>query len=103
LLFLNACESVELSPYLYDGILPFMIARGVRGMIGTESEIPALFAAEFAKEFMQRFTAGGAPLGKLLLNLRCEYLHNKNNVLGLLYALYCSGDILIHRKAMDKS
>ncbi len=28
--FLNACQSAELSPYLYDGLVPYFIARGAR-------------------------------------------------------------------------
>jgi hypothetical protein len=99
LVFLNACESAELSPYLYDGLMPYMIARGVRGMIGTEVETPALFAAEFAKDFIRRFAAGGQPLGELLLNMRREYLEQKNNVMGLVYALYSSGDVVVERSA----
>jgi hypothetical protein len=99
LVFLNACESAELSPYLYDGLMPYMIARGVRGMIGTEVETPALFAAEFAKDFIRRFAAGGQPLGELLLDMRREYLEQKNNVMGLVYALYSSGDVVVERPA----
>jgi hypothetical protein len=97
LVFLNACESAELSPYLYDGLMPYLVARGVRGMIGTEVETPALFAAEFAKEFLKRFVAGGAPLGDLLRDMRCEYVDQKNNVMGLVYALYSSGDVTVRR------
>jgi hypothetical protein len=99
LVFLNACESAELSPYLYDGLMPYMIARGVRGMIGTEVETPALFAAEFAKDFIRRFAVGGQPLGALLLDMRREYLEQKNNVMGLVYALYSSGDVVVQRPA----
>jgi len=32
LVFLNACESAELSPYLYDGLMPYFIGRGARGV-----------------------------------------------------------------------
>src|SRR5215211_5228104 len=99
LVFLNACESAELSPYLYDGLMTYMNGRGVRGMIGTEGETPALFAAEFAKEFIRRFAAGGQPLGELLLDMRREYLEQKNNVMGLVYALYSSGDVVVQRPA----
>lgn len=99
LVFLNACESAELSPYLYDGLMPYMIARGVRGLLGTEVETPALFAAEFAKDFIKRFAAGGQPLGELLLDMRREYLEQKNNVMGLVYALYSSGDVVVQRSA----
>ena len=97
LVFLNACESAELSPYLYDGLMPYFIARGARGMIGTEVETPARFAAEFAKTFIQRFAAGGVTLGELLRDMRVEYLEQKNNIMGLVYALYSNGDVTIQR------
>jgi hypothetical protein len=97
LVFLNCCQSAELSPYLYDGLVPYLITRGARGVIGTEVDTPALFAAEFAKEFITRFVAGGPKLGELLLDMRREYLLNKNNVMGLVYALHSSGEIYVNR------
>jgi serine/threonine protein kinase len=97
LVFLNACQSAELSPYLYDGLVPYMVAKGARGVIGSEVNIPAFFAAEFAQELLRRFIGGDQPLGALLLGLRREYLMTKNNVLGLVYALYCSGDMIVQR------
>jgi len=99
LIFLNACESAELSPFLYDGLMPYFMGRGARGMIGTEVETPALFAAEFAKEFMKRFTAGGCTIGELLRDMRVEYAEQKNNIMGLVYALYSSGEVCIQRAA----
>jgi hypothetical protein len=97
LVFLNACQSAELSPYLYEGLVPYLIAKGARGVLGTEVDTPALFAAEFAQDFLKRFVAGGQPLGDLLLAMRREYLDGKNNVMGLVYALYSSGDVVVQR------
>lgn len=97
LVFLNACQSAELSPYLYDGLVPYLITRGARGVLGTEVDTPALFAAEFAQEFLKRFVAGGQTLGELLLDMRRSYLTQKNNVMGLLYALYSSGEVVVQR------
>ncbi|KPV50711.1 hypothetical protein SE17_25315 [Kouleothrix aurantiaca] len=97
LVFLNACESAELSPFLYDGWVPFLLSRGARGVLGTEVETPAFFAAEFAKEFVRRFTAGDVALGELLRDLRVEYARDKHNIMGLLYALYSNGDVMIAR------
>lgn len=96
LVFLNACQGAELSPYLYEGLVPYLISRGVRGVLGTEVDTPIMFAAEFAREFLKRFVAGGQPLGELLLEMRRMYL-KKNNVLGLIYALYSSGEIVVQR------
>lgn len=101
LVFLNACQSAELSPFLYDGLIPYLIGKGVRGVVGTEVDTPALFAAEFGREFLSRFTAGGQTLGELLLAMRQEYLTKKNNVMGLLYALYSNGEVVVKRIEND--
>jgi hypothetical protein len=93
--FLNACQSAELSPYLYAGLVPAMIQRGARGVLGTEVDTPSQFAAAFAQEFITRFSKGRQPLGDLLLDMRREYLEQKNNIMGLLYALYSSGDLVV--------
>lgn len=97
LVFLNCCQSAELSPYLYDGLVPYLITRGARGVVGTEVDTPALFAAEFAKLFIQRFVVGGERLGDVLLALRREYLYQRQNVMGLVYSLYSSGDVQVVR------
>jgi hypothetical protein len=94
LVFINACESAELSPLFYDGFVPYFMAKGARGVIGTECKTPALFAAEWARRFFDRFLAGG-PLGQIALELRREFFYERNNLLGLLYALYVDGDTQI--------
>jgi hypothetical protein len=91
LVFINACESAELSPLFYDGFVPYFMGKGARGVIGTECETPALFAAEWAKRFFKHFLAG-EPLGQAFLELRREFYYQHNNLMGLLYALYVDGD-----------
>jgi hypothetical protein len=94
LVFINACESAELSPLFYDGFVPYFMAKGARGVIGTECETPALFAAEWAQRFFDHFLTGKS-LGQAFLDLRREFYHEHNNLMGLLYALYCDGDTQI--------
>ncbi len=91
LVFINACESAELSPLFYDGFVPFFMSKGGRGVIGTKCEIPALFAAEWARRLFDRFLAG-EHLGQIFLDLRREFYYKHNNLLGLFYAMYCNGD-----------
>ena len=91
LVFINACETAELSPLFYDGFVPYFLAKGARGVIGTETEIPAIFASEWARRFFERFLAG-EPVGSVVLHLRKEFLEQENNILGLLYALYVDAD-----------
>jgi hypothetical protein len=94
LVFLNACESAELSPAFYDGFVPYFMAKGARGVVGTQCKTPALFAAEWAKRFFERFLDGAA-LGDVFLDLRREFLQSHGNPLGLLYAVHCDGDTRI--------
>ncbi|WP_316167477.1 MULTISPECIES: CHAT domain-containing protein [unclassified Bradyrhizobium] len=94
LVFINACESAELSPAFYDGFVPYFMAKGARGVIGTECKTPALFATAWAKRFFERFL-DGEPLGEVFLGLRQEFLKQHGNPLGLLYAVHCDGDTQI--------
>jgi hypothetical protein len=91
LVILNACESADLSPVFYDGFLPYLIMRGVRAVIGTACNVPAVFAAAWARRFFDLLFAG-TPLAELMLQLRQEFFNKHNNVLGLLYGLYGEGD-----------
>jgi hypothetical protein len=94
LVFINACESAQLSPLVYDGFVPYFMAKGARGVIGTEVETPALFAVEWAKRFFDHFLKG-EPLGEIFLTLRKEFFTQNKNIIGLLYALYVDGDTRI--------
>lgn len=94
LIFLNACESAQLSPLFYNGFMPYFVDKGARGMIGTECPVPALFASEWAGKFFDALLAG-KPLGDIFLDLRRDYFFNHNNILGLLYAVYCDADTVI--------
>jgi hypothetical protein len=100
LVFLNMCESAQVLPSLSDGFIPFFIAHGARGVIGTECPMTATFADPFAQEFFRRFFTG-QPVGRILLDLRRELLNMdtdeegnpSGNPLALAYTLYCDADL----------
>ena len=94
LVFINACESAELRPEFYDGFIPYFMAKGARGVVGTECKTPAVFASEWALRFFPRFL-DGEPLGALFLELRREFHTKHGNPLGLLYNVYCDADTRI--------
>ena len=94
LVFINACESADLSAAFYDGFVPYFMAKGARGVVGTECKTPALFAQAWADAFFQRFLDGDS-LGEAFLALRREFLDQHGNPLGLLYAVHCDGDTQI--------
>ncbi len=94
LVFINACESAELSPLFYNGFVPYFMAKGARGVIGTECKTPVLFAIEWADAFFDRFLDGAA-VGETVLELRRDFLRNHGNPLGLIYAVHCDADTRI--------
>ncbi len=94
LVFINACESAELRPEFYDGFIPYFMAKGARGVVGTECKTPAVFATEWALRFFPRFL-NGESLGDIFLDLRREFHTKHGNPLGLLYSLYCDADTRI--------
>lgn len=96
LIFINACESAEMSPAFYDGFVPYFMSKGARGVIGTECKTPALFAVEWSISFFDGLLAG-KPIGQLVLDLRRQYYEEQNNPLGLMYAIHCDGDTVVTR------
>jgi CHAT domain len=91
LVFINACESAELSPLFYNGFVPYFMGKGARGVIGTECKTPVLFAIEWADAFFDRFLDGAA-VGATVLELRRGFLRDHGNPLGLIYAVHCDAD-----------
>ncbi len=94
LVFINACESADLSPLFYNGFVPYFMAKGARGVIGTECKTPVLFAIEWANAFFDRFL-DGATVGETVLTLRQDFLGEHGNPLGLIYAVHCDADTRI--------
>jgi hypothetical protein len=91
LVFINACESAALSPLFYDGFVPYFMAKGARGVIGTECKMPARFAVRWADAFFEQFL-DGATVGETVLKLRQDFVRGHHNPLGLIYAAHCNVD-----------
>ncbi|QGF23477.1 CHAT domain-containing protein [Raineyella fluvialis] len=94
LVFINACESADLTPLFYTGFVPYFLSRGARGVIGTQSKMPGLFAIRFAEAFFDRLF-DGQPIGEAMLATRRDFLDRYRNPLGLLYAVHCDIDTRI--------
>lgn len=92
--FINACGTQQLSPLFYQGFVPYFIAKGARGVIGTECKVPALFAAEWGRDFFTLFLEGQT-LAETLLALRRAFLDKYGNPLGLVYGIHGDGDVRI--------
>lgn len=94
LVFLNACESADLTPRFYAGFVPYFVNKGARGVIGTECKTPVVFAVRFAEAFFERLL-DGHPVGDSVLFVRRELLRRNRNPLGLIYAVHCDADTRI--------
>ncbi|HVE28133.1 MAG TPA: CHAT domain-containing protein [Sporichthya sp.] len=94
LVFLNACESADLTPRFYAGFVPYFVNKGARGVIGTECKTPVVFAVGFAEAFFERLL-DGHPVGESVLFVRRELLRKNRNPLGLIYAVHCDADTRI--------
>jgi hypothetical protein len=83
LVFLNACGSSKVTS---DGVTSFpglFLDLRSRGVIGTETAVPDLAAAEFARIFYEAFLRQ-APLGLALHNARITLLQSQYNPVGIL-------------------
>ncbi|HEX9942841.1 MAG TPA: CHAT domain-containing protein [Thermoanaerobaculia bacterium] len=94
LVFLNACGSGQLNSVFYQGFGKTFLGLRASSVIGAETELPAVFAGEFARRFFEAFFQGGEQnkIGTILFRLRREFLDRYNNPLGLIYSLYRGAD-----------
>jgi hypothetical protein len=98
IVFLNACETARMNSVFYEGFAKTFLGKRASSVIGTTTEIPAVFAGEFAKRFFTELFEGDGDserrrVGDILLRLRRAFLEQNANPLGLLYALYHGADV----------
>lgn len=97
--FLNACQGGQLSTMFYKTIAHTLLKRRARCVIGPHIEIPARFAAEYARRFFTRFLGPGPParVGDIVCDLAREFVDVHRNPLGLAYSIYQGLDCYVHR------
>jgi hypothetical protein len=93
LIVLNACSTATTSPLDVGGFLTHFLALS-RGVLGTEADTPAPFAAAWATRFFDRLLAGER-MGAAVRATRQDFVTRYRNPLGLLYGLYCNGDTVL--------
>ncbi|MBP7053175.1 MAG: toll/interleukin-1 receptor domain-containing protein [Phycisphaerae bacterium] len=91
LVFLNACGSGSGDPEFQSPFLDLFTNKyRVRGYVGTDWEVPSVFADAFARRVLQRYVVEGIPLGLAFHQATREALEVYNNPFGLIYCLYAS-------------
>ncbi len=91
LVFLNMCESAQVTPSLSDSFFSFFLDRGARTVIGTECPMTPQFAHIFA-EMVLNDVLSGAEVGAAILQAR-RHFFAKRNPLGLAYTLFGSSTL----------
>ncbi|MEM8581064.1 MAG: CHAT domain-containing protein [Pseudomonadota bacterium] len=88
--FLNMCQSAEIEPGSTGGLVRVLLGKGATCVLGTETEMTAVFATTFAEVFFRVLFEGNSA-GVALLAAR-RYALRQGNPLGLAYSLYGRGD-----------
>lgn len=97
LIFLNACATSRINPMAVTSFPRFFIEEnGNRGFIGTETNVPDSFAAEFSQCFY-RGLLKGLSLGRAIYDAKWEMLRERKNPLGILYTVYADPDLHVSK------
>lgn len=104
--FLNACQSSQATSIFFQSLANFFLDHGASAVIGTQTDIPAVFACQFARRFWEEFLRGGESpadseprsIGKILFDLRREFLDKYRNPLGFLYSVYRGADVHLSKE-----
>lgn len=99
LVFINACQGGQMTTMFYQSFAIELLNEGAVGLIGAQIDVPAVFAAEYAKEIFEKFfdrtNTQKERLGALLKKVNRKLWDQNNNPLGLVYSLYRGIDCFI--------
>ncbi|MFJ3419602.1 CHAT domain-containing protein [Streptomyces sp. NPDC086082] len=74
-----------------------LIQAGARGILGPQIEMPQVFAAEYALEFLTGYLRGSQTAGEITLAVTRYFAEEFHNPLGFAYALHCGMDARLER------
>jgi hypothetical protein len=101
LVFINACQGGQMTTLFYKTIAAEFLRQNAMALIGGQIDMPAVFAAEYARRLFATFLDGSSGnrirLGPLMRDLAQEFVNDHNNPLGLAYSLYRGADCFVHR------
>lgn len=95
LVFLNACGAAVINPLGLTSFTEFFLVNRNRGFIGTETDIPGVFASRFSQYFYY-YLLKKHSLGEALYKAKWDMIEYHKNPLGILYTLYADPDIKVN-------
>ncbi|MGW5736272.1 MULTISPECIES: CHAT domain-containing protein [Streptomyces] len=76
-----------------------LIRAGARGILAPQIEMPQIFAAEYALDFLTRYLTGRQTAGEAAHSVARHFADKFHNPLGFTYALHCGMDARLERAA----
>jgi hypothetical protein len=93
--FLNACTSAAGDQAFQGQFLEQFVSRwGAIGFVGTDWEVPTVFADAFARAVLAQFLAPCLPIGDALAHAT-DLAFAQDNPFPLIYALYGPPDLTV--------
>ncbi len=110
--FINACQGGHLATVFYDTLARRFLEKKAIALLGAQVDLPARFATEYAKRFIEEFlkrpskeimSSQPLRLGDLVRTLTRRFLDGHRNPLGLAYTLYRGLDCYVEWDNVGKS
>jgi hypothetical protein len=102
--FINACQGGQLATLFYDSLAMKFLEKRAKALIGSQVDIPAVFAGQYAKRFFEKFLdrqkGDQARIGIIVRDLTREFFDQHQNPLGLVYSLYRGIDCFVDWPAL---
>ncbi|MCW8382407.1 CHAT domain-containing protein [Streptomyces justiciae] len=101
---LNACHAAmpaEGGDPAFLGVA--LIQAGAQGVLGPQIEMPQVFAAEYALEFLTRYLRGSQTAGAISCAVARYFADELHNPLGIAYTLHCGMDARLERAESAES
>ncbi len=97
LVFINACQGGQMKNIFYQGMAVVLLEAEAIAVVGSQVDLPVLFAYEFSKQFFHNLldTQSTVRVGPLMRALVRDFINKHNNPLGLVYSLYRGADCYV--------
>ncbi len=100
---LNACHAGVPEGGDHKFLSVALIEAGARGVLGPQIEMPQMFAAEYALEFLSRYLHGTGTAGDIAHAVARHFADVLRNPLGFAYTLHSGMDTRLERAAGQES
>lgn len=88
LIFMNSCQGGQMASLFYKSFAAMFLDKRANCVVGPQTDVPSVFAAEYAKQFFTRFFGEEQRVGEIVRDLAWKFLDIYKNPLGLIYSLY---------------